>query len=145
MIVSNALSRLLNKAVESGRIGFHPKCQSVNLIHLSFADDIMVFTDGTIASLRGTLGVFGNFACISGFSINVAKSTLFAAGRGKQQLERAARGLGISISELPIKYLGLPLTTKAMTRHDYEPLVDKIRSRFLSWTSKFSHLLVAYS
>ncbi|KAL0805247.1 hypothetical protein Bca101_097738 [Brassica carinata] len=37
---------------------------------------------------------------------------------------------------LPIKYLGLPLTTKTMSRGDYEPLLAKIRARFLSWTSK---------
>ena len=36
----------------------------------------------------------------------------------------------------PIKYLGLPLSTKIMTRSDYEPLITKIRSHFLSWTSK---------
>lgn len=43
--------------------------------------------------------------------------------------------VGLSISALPIRYLGLPLTTKTMSRLDYEPLVHKIRSRFLSWTS----------
>lgn len=37
---------------------------------------------------------------------------------------------------LPIRYLGLPLTTKSMTRNDYEPLIDRIRTRLLFWTSK---------
>lgn len=51
-------------------------------------------------------------------------------------LEGVAAGSGISISALPIKYVSLPLTTKVMTRSDYEPLTTKIRNRLLSWTSK---------
>lgn len=51
-------------------------------------------------------------------------------------LRERATQLGIPLETLPIRYLGLPLTTKNMTRLDYEPLIDKIRSRFLSWTSK---------
>ena len=73
---------------------------------------------------------------MSGLCINVAKSTIFAAGRGKQLLENAAAANGLTVSALPVKYLGLPLTTKTMIRSDYEPLVEKIRARFLSWTSK---------
>lgn len=111
-------------------------CISVNLSHLSFADDIVVFTDGTPLSLNGMLAVFQNFARMSGLCINVQKSTVFAAGRGKRTLEEAAGRAGLSTSALPIKYLGLPLTTKTMTHSDYEPLLVKIHNRFLSWTSK---------
>ena len=136
VIVSNVLSKLIKKAVSEGRIGFHPQCQEVNFSHLSFADDIVVFNDGTPDSLLGTLQVFEEFAEMSGLRINVAKSTVFAAGRGKLVLEDAAAGSGLSTSALPIKYLGLPLTTKVMTRSDYEPLITKIRNRLLSWTSK---------
>ena len=119
-----------------GRIGFHPQCKEVNLSHLSLADDIVVFTDGTPESLHGTLQVFDDFATMSGLRINVAKSTVFSAGRGKQVLDSAAATFSLSISALPIKYLGLPLTTKIMTRSDYEPLIAKIRNRLLSWSSK---------
>ena len=136
VIVSNVFSKLLNKAVGDGTIGYYQKCREVNLYHLSFADDIVIFTDGTPESLRGTLRVFEDFASLSGLRINVAKSTVFAAGRGKQALESEAVVAGLSVSALPIKYLGLPLTTKIMTRNDYEPLIVKVRNRFICWTSK---------
>ena len=58
VIVSNVLSKLINKAVAEGIIGFHPQCQEVNLSHSSFADDIVVFTDGTPTSFQGTLRFF---------------------------------------------------------------------------------------
>lgn len=91
----------------------------------------MVFTDGSPASLRETLSLFDKFARMSGLNINVSKSTLLAAGRGKRNLETKAAVVGLSTSSLPIRYLGLPLTTKAMTKLDYEPLIDKICSRKL--------------
>lgn len=71
-----------------------------------------------------------------GLCINVAKSTLFAAGRGKLILEAEAGTLGLTTSALPMRYLGLQLTTKLMSILDYEPLVDKIRTRLLKWTSR---------
>lgn len=83
VIINNALTKLLNNTALEGSIGFHPKCKEVNLTHLSVADDIMVFTNGRAHSLKGTLDVFEKFVRISGLCINVSKSTLFAAGRGK--------------------------------------------------------------
>lgn len=73
---------------------------------------------------------------MSGLHINVAKSTVFAAGRDKPVLECEAGLIGISVSALPIKYMGLPLSKNIMTKSDYEPPVVKIRNIFLSWTSK---------
>lgn len=44
---------MLNRAVGKGFFDHHPQCQGVGLTHLSFADDILVFTDGTVQSLKG--------------------------------------------------------------------------------------------
>ena len=129
--MNNLLSKLLNKAVVNRSIGCHPMCSVVNLTHLSFADDIVVFTDGSPASLNGILAVFQEFARMSRLRITMAKSTVFAAGRGKLVLEAAAGAAGLSVSALPI-YLGLPLTTKTMIHNDYEPLLVKIQNRLLS-------------
>lgn len=119
---------MLNKAAVRREIGYHPRCEEVKLSHLSFADEIMVFTDGSLQSLRGTLQVFEEFAKILGLSINIAKSTLYAGGRGSSIIEQEATALGFSVSALPAKYPGLPLTTKTLNRKDYEPLVEKIKS-----------------
>ena len=57
-------------------------------------------------------------------------------GCDKQRLEDRGIADGFTVSGLQIKYLGLLLTTKTMSRHDYEPLLTKIKARFQSWTSK---------
>lgn len=56
--ISNVLSKLLNKAATTGLLGYHPHCKEVNLSHLSFPDDIVIFTNGTPKSLQNTLFVF---------------------------------------------------------------------------------------
>ncbi|VVA98494.1 unnamed protein product [Arabis nemorensis] len=60
-------------------------------------------------------------------TINTSKSALYNAGITQNYLQEKAQDLGIPIEQLPIRYLGLPLTT----RLDCEPLIDKIRSRLL--------------
>lgn len=120
VIVSNVLSKLLNTSVLNGRIGYHPSCMPLKLTHLRFVDDIMVFTNGSPSSMNGTLEVFEEFSRISGLCVNISKSTIFAADLDKQSLKEVALSAGFSTSTLPIKYLGLPLTIKIMTKHDYE-------------------------
>ncbi|KAG7585320.1 Reverse transcriptase domain [Arabidopsis thaliana x Arabidopsis arenosa] len=136
VIVNNVLSLLLNRAAQQSRIGYHPRCKDMGLTHLSFADDILVFTDGSASSLQGIMTVLEDFGRISGLFINTSKSSIFTAGRNTLGIQEEAERLGIPKESLPIRYLGLPLTTKTMTRQDYEPLVDRIRSRFLCWSSK---------
>lgn len=136
VILNNVLSKMLNKAAMEGSFGYHPQCQAVKLTHLSFADDLLVFTDGTAQSLRGVMQTMEDFAKMSGLHINAAKSSMYASGIGTTLVCQEAERFGIVVGQLPIRYLGLPLTTKALTKADYEPLIDKVRTRMLSWTNK---------
>lgn len=79
VILNNVLSKLLNRASETGKFGYHPKCREVNLTHMCFADDILVFTVGTAASLHGVIEVMHHFVRISRLRINATKSTLFTS------------------------------------------------------------------
>ncbi|XP_022551765.2 uncharacterized protein LOC106393375 [Brassica napus] len=135
--VNGALEGFFTSArAEEGKFGYHTRCQEVKLTHLSFADDILVFTDGTSASLFGVLEVFKDFASTSGLHINPSKSTLFSAGEEANQLVVTDHRVGIQSGTLPIRYLGLTLTTKALTRLDYEPLLNRIQNEFLLWSHK---------
>lgn len=71
---------MLDEAASKGLIGFHLKCKNLNLTHLCFADDLMVFAEGTTRSVEGILKVFEEFDKMSGLEISLEKSTLFMAG-----------------------------------------------------------------
>lgn len=76
------------------------------------------------------------FASISGLHINATKSSIFATGQTITPLLQEAALIGIKVGKLPVRYLGMPLTTKALTKQDYELLIDRVRRKMLSWRNK---------
>lgn len=137
VLCMNVLSRMIDEAAVKGRIGYHPRCKNIDLTHLCFADDLMIFTDGTKNSIEGILGVFEEFDKMSGLKISMEKSVLFMAGVTIQRKEETLRQYKFATGSLPVRYLSLPLLTKNMTVTDYLPLVEKIRKRISNWTGRF--------
>ena len=136
VILNNVLSKMLNKAAATRKFDYHPQCREVRLTHLSFADDILVFSDGSLSSLQGILEVLEKFTNISGLHINASKSSVFASGKNVSTMLEESVRIGIKVGSVPVKYLGMPLTTKALSKQDYAPLLDKVRGRLMSWRNK---------
>ena len=59
---------------------FHPKCKKINLTHLYFADDLLIFSKGNLDSILGIQNVLKLFYSFFGLQINRAKCELFATG-----------------------------------------------------------------
>lgn len=62
----NCLSLALNKAAQEGRFKYHSKCQKTRVTHLCFADDLLIFTDGSLQSVAAILEVLKDFESRSG-------------------------------------------------------------------------------
>lgn len=60
------LSRLLKCRVVEKNFQFHPKCLRLNITHLCFADDVMIFTNGTETAVEVVKQVIDEFSAISG-------------------------------------------------------------------------------
>ena len=133
----NILSHKLNEAAQSGRFGFHPRCQESGLTHLCFADDILVFTDGSLNSIQMILQVLDEFKAFSGLSISVEKSCFFSSGLSEVEIDAITETCGIPAGTFPIRYLGLPLNTRKLSIANCEPLLHQIKSKINSWTSKY--------
>lgn len=80
VICMNVLSKMLDRSAKRGEMGYHPKCRNIDLTHMCFADDLMIFADGTEHSVEGILRVFDEFDKMSGLKISKEKSVLFMAG-----------------------------------------------------------------
>ncbi|KAG7536891.1 Endonuclease/exonuclease/phosphatase superfamily [Arabidopsis suecica] len=137
LICMNVLSQRINKAAVEGKFGYHPRCHNVLLTHLCFADDLMVFAEGSKRSIEGIMSVFDDFAKCSGLKISIEKSTLYMAGIAPETQAEIQQSFPFATGQLPVRYLGLPLMTKAMSAQDYLPLTEKVRARISSWTSRF--------
>ncbi|KAL9830379.1 putative RNA-directed DNA polymerase [Arabidopsis thaliana] len=133
----DVLSKMLDRAAEEKKFGYHPRCRNFGLTHLSFADDIMVLSDGKVRSVEGIVAVFDAFAKCSGLRISIAKSTLYLAGIPRTSPLHQATRFPFEVGKLPVRYLGLPLVTKRLSKADYTPLIEQIRRRIESWTARF--------
>jgi len=68
---------------------FHLKCASLKLIHLCFADDLLIFSGGNCSSIQIIKDASVDFERLSGLKANPAKSSIFCAGilaRGRKSL-----------------------------------------------------------
>lgn len=97
----------------------------------------MVFVEGSKESIEGALKVFDQFAEWSGLCISLEKSTIFMAGVTEPVKCGILTNFPFADGELPVRYLGLPLMTQVMRQQDYLPLIEKIRGRINTWTSRF--------
>lgn len=136
VIAMDVLSKMLDAGAVNGRFGIHPECEAPLITHLSSADDVLIFFDGAEESLRGILQILEEFRLISGLKINKQKSELLLDGGSSSRCRQLANAMGMAQGALPLRYLGVPLSPKKMTRTDFQPLLDKIAARFNSWTVK---------
>lgn len=59
------------------------------------------------------------------------------AGVEAEEKRRILVDFPFAEGSLPVRYLDLPLMTQAMRRQDYMPLVERIRNKISSWTSRY--------
>lgn len=137
VICMNVLSKMIDRAVADRRIRYHPKCKGIQITHLCFADDLMVFVDGHKTSIEETIKIFDEFAMKSGLKISLEKSTLYLAGISEVKGNEIMVSFPFNSGKLPVRYLGLPLLTKRITAADYGTLIEKIRTRMSSWTARY--------
>ena len=136
VLAMNCLSHSLNKAAKEGKFNYHSKCKRTELTHLSFADDLLIFSDGSPRSVNNILEVLRDFEARSGLRISMEKTSLYAAGLKPHELAQLTAATGLSLGVLPVRYLGVPLCTKKLTMLHCAPLLLSIKSKLHSWTVK---------
>lgn len=135
VLAMEVLAQLLNNDYFNGQIGYHPSASNPPVTHLAFADDIMVFFDGQQSSLERIAATLDGFSAWSGLTMNRQKTELFVAGMSELESSDLS-SLGFSIGSLPVRYLGLPLMHRKLQICDYRPLLDQLKRRFSSWSSR---------
>ena len=136
VLVMDILSKKLDQAALSNQFTLHPRCTRPLITHLSFADDMLVFFDGSESSLAAILATLTDFHHISGLGLSLSKSCLFVDGGNMVFAHSLAARFGLTQGSLPVRYLGLPLLPHKLRTGDYQPLLDKFRARINSWTVK---------
>nr|CAD1820597.1 unnamed protein product [Ananas comosus var. bracteatus] len=105
----------------------------VKLHTLQFADDMLLFFDGTTRSAAAIKVILDAFSAYSGLKINYQKSAVVPINLTNSQASALADYLGCSTQAFPFIYLGLPLSPKRLRKADYVPLIEKLDNRLAGW------------
>jgi hypothetical protein len=104
----------------------------INVSHLLFADDTLVFCGANSDHLHYLRLLLLSFEAVSGLKINLAKSVMVPVGYVDNMGDLACI-LGCGVSSLPIKYLGLSLGAPFKAKSYWDEVVGKIERRLASW------------
>jgi len=136
VIVMEAFSKLLSISVQRGFLsGFSVGSRSngvINVSHLLFADDTLVFCGASPDHLLYLRMLLLSFEAVSGLKINLDKSVLVPVGI-VDNMDDLPSILGCGVSSLPLKYLGLPLEAPFKAKSCWDEVVGKIERRLASW------------
>ncbi|XP_074314439.1 uncharacterized protein LOC141649654 [Silene latifolia] len=108
----------------------------VKLNHLLFADDLHLFSKGYELSIMWLLRSFATFSMASGLCFNKDKSEIYFNGMSQGAMDSILQVSGFKRGVLPFKYLGVPISSRKLTKNDGMRLIDKITTRIRSWGAK---------
>nr|XP_027090446.1 uncharacterized protein LOC113711482 [Coffea arabica] len=127
ILASEALSRGLNAQVEGGRVVPYATSRGcVRVTHLSFADDIIIFSRGDRRSVGNLVRFLNLYQTATGQRINNHKSLFIASRRcGTGQIRRIQQITGFRHGTLPLPYLGCNLYAGRRKKEYFQFLIDK--------------------
>lgn len=111
-------------------------CPPIN--HLLFADDTMFFTKTNVSSCEALKRILNLYEEASGQCINLGKSAItFSSKTPSEVKDRVKNFLNIHNEGGVGKYLGLPEHFGRKKRDIFASLIDRIRQKSISWTTRY--------
>lgn len=136
VIMMEYFNRMFDKMQQNPNFNHHAKCEKMGITHLTFADDVLLFCRGDSKSVDMMLDTVQNFSDATGLVINLTKCKIFFGGIDDETKGVIKRTTNFKEGHFPIRYLGVPLTSKKLTITHYLPLVEKIVCRTRHWTTR---------
>lgn len=137
VICMEVLSRLLNQAKTVPEFRFHSGCKALQLNHLMFADNLILISAVDVFSPCWMKSKVDLFSSMSGLHVNHSKSQIFLSNASVNVQTELVQNLGFQLGKLPVKYLGVPLISSRLSIADCMPIIDKVKQRVSSWSTKF--------
>ena len=106
--------------------------EGVQITHLLFADDTLVFCEAKEDQLTHLCWLLMWFEALSGLKVNMEKSKLIPIGRVENMGELADE-YGYKVGNLPSTYLGMPLGAPFKSIGVWDGIDERFRKRLAMW------------
>lgn len=138
IIAEEVLSRGLSQIFRSNHCQyFHLPRGAVKISHLLFADDVIIFMNGGLSSLRNLKLFLSRYEACSGQQVNVQKSCFMASKKmPRSSIRNISHLTGFSHKTGSILYLGIPLFYGREKVSHFKYLIDKVAAKLEGWQSK---------
>ncbi|XP_022008470.1 uncharacterized protein LOC110907832 [Helianthus annuus] len=137
-IVMEVLNLMLQRKIRNcDSFKYHWRCEKVGLTHLCFADDLFIFCGPDLGTIDTIKGAVNEFSGVSGLIPNMHKSEIFFGNVEEGLKSVILNELPFKVGLFPMKYLGIPLSSKRLYQSDCKVLIDKVKNRISDWKVKF--------
>ncbi|GJY41305.1 MAK10-like protein [Tanacetum coccineum] len=127
-MVMEVMSLIVQDKVEMNKeFGYHFGCKQMKLTHVCFADDLLIFCQ-VIKDLNTLKEAIEEFGSLSGLRSNYDKSTIIFSSMQIENKQAILEYVPFKVEQLPVKYLGGPLTSKRIGVNNCRSLIDKIKN-----------------
>jgi hypothetical protein len=136
VIVMEALNKMILALVDgvllSGFMVWLRSGGAINIYHLLFVGDPLIFCKANPILLRNLCSLFLCFEVVYSMWINLSKSKLVSVGN-VINIESMASILDCRVSSLPMKYLGLLLGVSFKAKSIWYDIIEKVHCRLARW------------
>lgn len=107
-----SLSRSLKQLDHQPDFNYHPRCEKLQITHLMFASDLLLFSRADPISLHLLMEKFNHFSAVSGLAANLDKSGAYIGGVPTAVKLALCQEFNMGLGSFPFRYLGVPLSPK---------------------------------
>jgi hypothetical protein len=98
-----------------------------------YADDVVIFCKPLSIELEAVKAILQVFGEASGLCVNYRKTSATLIREHEGDAQRVAETLGCEVVGFPIKYLGMQLALRPLTKAGWQPLIDQVINCVPAW------------
>ncbi|KAJ4799837.1 RNA-directed DNA polymerase (reverse transcriptase)-related family protein [Rhynchospora pubera] len=104
---------------------------------LQYADDTIILLEAYPRNLAIVREILSNFAKLTGLHINDDKCLFVPVAIPDASLPTFSQILNCAPKDMPVTYLGLPLSIRRLKKIHFKPLLDAFQRKLDGWKSRF--------